>query len=61
MAVNKTMTDEAVFTEQFEQFEKITFSDQKLIDIKNDVKNFIKKKVLEIHGVSTASFVPWTL
>jgi hypothetical protein len=58
MAVNKTMTDEAVFTEQFE---KITFSDQKLIDIKNDVKNFIKKKVLEIHGVSTASFVPWTL
>ena len=50
-----SMTDEQVFTEQFK---KITFIDQELINLKDDVKNFIKKKVLEIHGVSTASFVP---
>ena len=50
-----SMTDEQVFTEQFK---KITFIDQELIELKDDVKNFIKKKVLEIHGVSTASFVP---
>ena len=50
-----SMTDEQVFTEQFK---KITFINQELINLKDDVKNFIKKKVLEIHGVSTASFVP---
>jgi len=46
-----SMTDEQVFTEQFK---KITFIDQELIELKDDVKNFIKSKA--IRGSDT-----WTL
>ena len=38
-----SMTDEQVFTEQFK---KITFIDQELIELKDDVKNFIKSKAI---------------